>query len=232
MTSSCNPELKDHQPPPTSLATSTPRKIANNTLYLVISQVAIRLLGLVVMMMLTRYLGPAKYGDLTLAFAYWGLFAALVEAGIDMTLIREASQNPAQIGRLVGNGILLRGVFALGAFLLATALVPFLGYGPMRTRLLRLAVLLVPFSPFTVSRVIFLVTLKIKLVAVLDVIGQLVDTALIVSLILFDSHHVSHILLMKIAGMAFVQCLYLVYGRRLLSQAISFRPDWRSGKSC
>ena len=206
----------------------SPREtFAGNAIYLIASQVITRLLGLGVTMILTRHLGPDKYGDLTLAYAYWNLFAGLIEAGLDLTIIREASQDPDQLAELVGNGILLRGLFALSSALIALALVPFIGYDPTRTRLLRLAVLLLLFSPFAVSRTIFLVTLKIKRVAVLDVIGQLVNAAFVISLVLVSNCRSSHVLLMKIAGLAFTQCLYLVYGRRLLSQPISFRPDWQ-----
>ncbi len=200
---------------------------ASNAFSLIAGQIVTRLLGLGMTMILTRHLGPDKYGDLTLAYAYWNLFAGLIEAGLDLTIIREASQNPACLGQLVGNGILLRGLFALSSTLLAIVLVPFLGYDPTRTRLLRLAALLLLFSPFAVSRTIFLVTLKIKLVAVLDVIGQLINTAFVISLVLIGNYQTYHVLLMKIAGLAFSQCLYLVYGRRLISQPISFRPDWR-----
>jgi O-antigen/teichoic acid export membrane protein len=200
---------------------------ASNAFYLIAGQIVTRLLGLGMTMILTRHLGPDKYGDLTLAYAYWNLFAGLIEAGLDLTIIREASQNPARLGQLVGNGILLRGLFALSSTLLAIALVPFLGYDPTRTRLLRLAALLLLFSPFAVSRTIFLVTLKIKLVAVLDVIGQLINTAFVISLVLIGNYQTYRVLLMKIAGLAFTQCLYLVSGRRLLSQPLSFRPDWR-----
>jgi O-antigen/teichoic acid export membrane protein len=204
----------------------TPLQIASNTLYLFASQGAIRLLSLVVIMALTRYLGPARYGDLTLAYAYWILFATLVEAGLDLTIIREASQKPRQLGRLVSNGFLLRGAFAAGAYLVAMAAIPFLGYDPEEVRLLRLALLMLWLSPFTVVRLIFLVTLKIKLVAVLDVVGQSIQTALILSVVLFQWGSAELVLLMQFAATAVTLSIYLVYGRRLLPHPISLQVDW------
>jgi O-antigen/teichoic acid export membrane protein len=196
-------------------------------LYLTASHLVTRLLGLAATMVLTRYLGPAEYGDLTLAYAYWGLFGTLVEAGLDLTLIREASQNPERLGHLVGNGILLRGALAATGYFLATAALPVLGYGPATVRLLRLATLMLALSPFAVARLIFIVTLRIKLVAVLDGIGQLVNTALVLAVALFQSGRGEQVLLAQIAATAAAHGLYLAYGRRLLPGPIAFRVDWR-----
>lgn len=58
--------------------TST-RTIARNTIYLTGGHFLMRLIGLFEIMALTRYLGPELYGTLALSYAYWGLFAMLVE---------------------------------------------------------------------------------------------------------------------------------------------------------
>jgi O-antigen/teichoic acid export membrane protein len=196
-------------------------------LYLTVSHAVARLFGLAAVTILTRYLGPGEYGNLTLAYAYQGLFAALVEASLDLTLIREASKNPDKLGHYIGNGIMLRGIFAVGGYLLAKAVLPFLGYDPAEERFLGLAVSIILLSPFAVTRLIFLVTLEIKLVAILDAIAQLLSTISMLSVVLFQYGKGEQILVMQVAATAAAQCLYFAYGRRSLSQPISFRLDWR-----
>jgi O-antigen/teichoic acid export membrane protein len=201
-------------------------EIASNVFYLTTSQIITRLLGLVVTMVLARYLKPVRYGDLSLAYTYCGIFATFVEAGLDLTLIREASQDPSQLGRLVGNGILLRGVLALGGYALAFVMLPLLSYDPTRSHLLRLAIVLLLLSPFSLFRIVFLVTMNIKRVAVLDIVVQLINTALMLGMMLLGTDQEEHILLTKIGATGLGQFLYLIYSRHLLGSTISFRPDW------
>jgi O-antigen/teichoic acid export membrane protein len=208
-------------------AVNTPREIVSNAFYLTASHAVTCLLGLAVTTSLTRYLGPAEYGDLTLAYAYLGLFTSLVDAGLSLTLIREASQSPSRLGHIVGNGMMLRGVLTVGGYLLASAIIPLLGYDLAALRLFKLAILILLLSPFSVPRLVFLVAQRIKLVAVLDTIGQLVNTALVLSVVLSRYGRGGHILLVQLVATAVGQCFYLVYGRRLLTQPISLSVDWQ-----
>jgi O-antigen/teichoic acid export membrane protein len=127
------------------------RSIARNTLYMVGSHVGARLVGLAAAMLLTRRLGVAEYGQLTLAYAYWGLAAMICEAGFDVIIVREASKGTFPLAQLIGNGMLLRGVMALALYLLAQAALPWQGYDPATLPLVRLALLMLFCSPFSVA---------------------------------------------------------------------------------
>jgi len=210
---------------------STPRQIARNTLYLTASYILVRLLSLMTTMALTRYLGPAKYGDLMLAYAYCDLFNSLVEAGLSLTIIRQASQNMNRLGLFIGNGVLLRGVLAIGGYILAIGMLPSLGYEAAAVRLFRIAALWLLFSPLEVFRAIFLITLEIKKVAVLDTIGPLVNTMLVLGIISLEAGQVEQVLLIQLVTIALGRALYFVYGRRLLTHPISLQVDWQIWKS-
>jgi O-antigen/teichoic acid export membrane protein len=206
--------------------TVTPYQIAGNTLYLIVAQAVARGLGLATAMILTRHLGPAGYGDLTLAYAYWSLFATLVEAGLELTLIREASQHPDRAGRLLGTGILLRGLLGIAGYLLAMAILPGLGYDSAAMHLCRVALLMLFLSPTAISRLFFLITLEIKRLAVLEVLGQLIHTALVLVLILLGISSGGQLILAQFTAMAVAQGLYFAYGRHLLPVPICFKIDW------
>jgi len=203
----------------------TARTIAQNTLYLTGSHIAMRLIGLGEVMVLVRYLGPEMYGTLTLAYAYWSLFALIVEAGIDVTLVREASQNPERLTHLVGNGILIRTVIALGAYLIAVAALPWLGYDSDQRELFSLTLILLFFSPLAVARTIFPVLQRIWLVALLDLIGQLLHTTFILSAV-FLHGNIAQIVGMQVIATALTQTCYVFYGWQILPRPRVIQVDW------
>jgi O-antigen/teichoic acid export membrane protein len=184
-----------------------------------------RLIGLGEVMALTRYLGLEQYGSLTLAYAYWSLCALIVEAGIDVTLVREASQNPARLAHLVSNGMMLRALIALAAFVGALLALPWLGYDPEQRMLFSLTLVLILFSPLAVSRVIFLVLQRIGHIAVIDLVGQLVHTACILLAILLHGS-LMQIVSMQIVATALTQVCSVYCGWRLLPHTAPLRLDW------
>ncbi|EUA85951.1 polysaccharide biosynthesis family protein [Mycobacterium ulcerans str. Harvey] len=61
-------------------------------------QLICRILGMlasVVSVMLTaRYLGPGRYGQLTVAVAFIGMWASLVDLGIGRVIVRRVTSSP------------------------------------------------------------------------------------------------------------------------------------------
>lgn len=199
--------------------------MAGNTFYLFASYTLTSGVGLLVTILITRYLGPEKYGDLTLAYAYLGLFTLLVETQLGLTLIRESSQvAPSQMAHYIGNGVLLQGILSITGTAAAMLILPLWGYPPEIASLLRLGIWLLLLSPFALFRLIFLITQEIRLVAVLDTIVQLLSLAFSLFVLLLEGG-VAALLLLKIVSTALGGLLYYYYGRRLLAYPLSFRPD-------
>jgi len=206
---------------------TTSRDIARNTFYLASSHIVTRLLGLLVTMVLMRYLGLGNYGELTLAYAYLGLFSTLIDAGLDLTLIRTANQLPDRLGDLLGNGFLLRGLLAAAGYLLAAALLPFWGYPSQIVHLLRLALLMLLLLPLIMPRLALLVTQQIRLAAALDVIVQLVNTVFILCAVRFGQGSGAPVLIAQIAAFVIASPIYFAYTRRFLPRPLSFRIDFQ-----
>ena len=96
------------------------RKILQNSLWLFGAHAGGRLLNVVVIMALTRYLGIEDFGRYSLIYAFIGIFAFMTDIGVDMIIVREASRDPDKAGHMMGNGILLKTVFALLAIVSAS----------------------------------------------------------------------------------------------------------------
>ena len=202
-----------------------PHRIAGNTVYMLGSHILINLLGMVTTMLMIRALGPAEYGDLTLALAYLGFFTTLAEASLSVTITREASQTPAQLGKLLGNGLVLQGILAISAFVAATAISPFLGYNPAVTRLFQLGLALLLFSPFSLFRLVFLITQEIKLVAVLDIITRLLGFLFTLLIIKAGWAQANAMLWVQIGTTVAATAIYYRYSRQYIP-SLSLRLDW------
>ena len=69
---------------------NTSLRVATNTFYMLGSHILISLVGMITTMLVVRTLGPAAYGDLTLALAYFGFFMTLAESGLGLTILRKS----------------------------------------------------------------------------------------------------------------------------------------------
>ena len=201
--------------------------MAGNTFYLLSSYGLISGIGLLVTILITRYLGPERYGDLTLTYAYLGLFTLLIHTQLGLTLIRETSQvDQCQMSHYLGNGVLLQVILSVVGTAVAILILPLLGYAPETASLLRLASLLLLLAPFSSFRLIFLVTQEIRLVAMLDTIIQVFSLVLSLLVILLRGG-VATILVLRMVSTGLGGLLYYYHGRRLLTYPLSYRPDMR-----
>lgn len=177
-------------------------------------------------MVLTRSLNPDGYGELTLALAYLGLFTILVEGGLNMTVIRAGSQKPEELKHLLVNAFTLRCIITVIVWLVGSALVPFTDYSMHLLSLLWLAIATLLVSPLSMWRLVFLIHQEIKLVAVLDVIGQLLNTALLLGVLYLWEGSVMAVLWAFLIATLLGNMLYFIYSRHLLIGDVAIRLDW------
>jgi O-antigen/teichoic acid export membrane protein len=94
---------------------SLTRRVAANTAIGLAGRAAVMALGLASVAVLTRYLGPARYGQYGLAFSYTQLFGVIGDVGLFTVVVREISKTPERTEVLVGNAIMMRLVLSLAA---------------------------------------------------------------------------------------------------------------------
>lgn len=92
------------------------RRYASNTGWLFLERLLKMPVSLIIIILLTRYLGPENYGLLSYAQSYVGIFVAFSTLGIDVILVRELSKDKEKNNKLLGTALalkLLASVFAI-----------------------------------------------------------------------------------------------------------------------
>jgi O-antigen/teichoic acid export membrane protein len=101
------------------VAVSARRRVASNTALQLVGKGALLAMGAVSIAVLTRYLGPERYGQYTLALMYMQLFAVLADVGLFTTVVREISRDPSRTDELAGNALTLRLLLSVAMIVLA-----------------------------------------------------------------------------------------------------------------
>lgn len=87
-------------------------QVGRNTIVQVAGKALGTILGLIVVALLTRYLGTEGYGQYTTIIAYLGFFSVIADFGLYLMVIREISKEGANPEKIVGNIFSLRVIFA------------------------------------------------------------------------------------------------------------------------
>lgn len=98
---------------------SLARKILGNTFAQVAGRFATALLAVIVVKILTVYLGQAGYGRYATIYEFLAFFGAFADFGIFTIAVREMSRDKAKEAMIFGNALALRTLFTSGALLVA-----------------------------------------------------------------------------------------------------------------
>jgi len=104
------------------------RRVAGNTIALLMGKGVRLLVSMVLGVLLARYLGDLHYGNWTVARSLCALLTILTALGMSKIAIRECSSRPGEAGHYLGTILVLRLIFSLASILLALLLVYGLGY--------------------------------------------------------------------------------------------------------
>ena len=113
-------------------------KIAHNTIIQVAGKIIASILSLIALMLMTRYLGPAGFGEYTTAFTFVSIFAICADFGLTLVTSRLLSVPGADEKKIINNLFGLRIVLALGL----VGLAPFFVFALPYSRTIQLAVLI------------------------------------------------------------------------------------------
>jgi O-antigen/teichoic acid export membrane protein len=159
--------------------TSRTAAVAQNTLAQVLARAVSVLASLAVIPVLTRYLGPALFGEYALVITLNALLLSVTDLGIQTIATRDAAQAPEQMGVLASQAVILR---TLGTIVLAGISVGILfitGYPqPVKLGFAIMAITTLVNALQTGFAVILQSTLKLYLLSFAEVVGRLVSTGL------------------------------------------------------
>jgi O-antigen/teichoic acid export membrane protein len=88
-------------------------KIVKNASWIIISKFIQSILGLVITMLIARYLGPKNFGVISYAASLVGFVTPLVFLGINNILVQEITKNSQKEGVIIGTSMLLSIISAL-----------------------------------------------------------------------------------------------------------------------
>lgn len=84
------------------------RKVIGNTGWLFTEKIVQMVLGLLVGVWITRYLGPERFGRFNYAIAIVGLFLPIAKLGLDSIVIRNLTRDPTRKDETLGTAFLLK----------------------------------------------------------------------------------------------------------------------------
>jgi len=116
-------------------------RIVKNAVYLLVSDVGIRLISAAVAVLVARYLGPEQYGVLAVALALLGVAGYFTDLGLTPVMIREGTKPGANFPQLLSGTLRLRLLFA-GVTTLVMVLVAWFYYPSSTVRLVILVVVI------------------------------------------------------------------------------------------
>lgn len=104
------------------------RDVGRNMGAFAVAQIAVRIIGLVVVVGVARLLTTDDYGRYSVAFALSSMLTLPVESGMGGYLVREGTQNPQRLGVVLGHVLALQtltGVVAVGVAALVSVLLDY-----------------------------------------------------------------------------------------------------------
>lgn len=182
---------------------TTRQKIAYNITFSSAARIIDTFLALVIMGLLTRYLGPSGFGDYIIVFTFWYIFTVLADLGLYSIVVREISQNEEKESEIISNAFTLRMASTALIFFIGTLIVFFLPYGNQ----IKLGVVIAALGFWAlfggqVLMGVFQKNIKIDRSALAEMAGRIVQLFLVAFFIAKDFHFLSIILAFSVSGIA------------------------------
>jgi O-antigen/teichoic acid export membrane protein len=156
------------------------RKIAYNVVVSSVSKILSTILALVSIGLITRYLGAAGFGEYATVLAFLALFSAVADLGLYSTATREISRPNADEAKIIGNIFSLRLVVSGMVLLVSPIFFWFLPYSlELKEAILIIAASFLFSSSYQVLNGIFQKNLAMDKVAVVELLGKIIQVGMI-----------------------------------------------------
>ena len=152
------------------------RKYFTNTSWLLAERIFRMAVQLFVGIYVARYLGPERFGLLSYANSYVGIFTAIAILGLDGIVVRELVKSPDQRDTLLGTSFLLKVVGTLLMWVLILATLFFSNNDPLTSALIAIIAFGVLFQTFNVIDYNFQAEVKSKYVVHSQIVQLIVSS--------------------------------------------------------
>lgn len=156
--------------------------ITQNTLGQVGARVLSLLASFVALPILTRYLGPALFGEYSLVLTFNAMLLSLTDLGIQTIATREATQHPDELGGLAHRAVILRSLAAVVLTALSLAILSVSGY-PVSVKVgFAIIAPTVLFNALATGfAVVLQTTLKLYVLGLADMLGRILTALLLIA---------------------------------------------------
>ncbi|MCK4814134.1 oligosaccharide flippase family protein, partial [bacterium] len=163
---------------------STVKRVAKNTGIVIAGNVIFRLVSLVVMIYLARYLGTDGFGEYSFVFAYLAFFGVITELGLQTILVRDMSRDPSNAPKLFGNAYIIKLIVTIFAVTLSIVLITLMSYPADTTTYVYIAAITLLFLSFSdLYATLFQANLKMEYHIIAKLAFKFLSAALIFGII-------------------------------------------------
>ena len=128
---------------------STVQRVARNTGIVIVGNVIYRLISLVLIIYLARYLGTVGFGKYSFVFAYLAFFGVITDLGLQTILVREMSRDTSIAPKLIGNAFIIRWILTIFAVVLSLIIITLMSYPADTTTYIYIAAFTLLFQSFS-----------------------------------------------------------------------------------
>lgn len=104
------------------------KRIAKNTGVMLIGNNALKIISILLVFFIARYLGDAEYGKFSFVLSFTGLFFIFMDLGTRILIVREIAQNKKKAPKIVSNVLLLKVFTSFIVYLIIIAVAVILKY--------------------------------------------------------------------------------------------------------
>ncbi|MBU4000439.1 flippase [Patescibacteria group bacterium] len=179
------------------------QKIAYNVTFSATARIIETFLALVIVGLLTRYLGKSDFGDYITVLNFWYIFSVLADWGLYSITVREISRNSDREKEIISNAFTLRIVSASLVFFIGVIASFFLPYsGQIKTGIILASFGFWALLSSQVLMGLFQKKLRIDRVAIAEIISRIFQFFLIVALIKYGLGFSAIIAVVSLTGIA------------------------------
>lgn len=196
---------------------STVQRVAKNTGIVIAGDVIFRLISLVVIIYLARYLGVVDFGKYNFIFAYLAFFNVITDLGLQAILVREMARDPVITPKLIGNAYIIRGLLTAIAVISSVVTITLMSYPTDMTTYVYIATFMLLFISFSdFYRTIFEANLRMEYNTIAKLVFKVVSAGLILWIIFVLQGTLTQILLALVFSEGIKMLISYSFSRRFV----------------
>jgi O-antigen/teichoic acid export membrane protein len=130
---------------------STLKRIVKNASVTFIGNNILKVLTMILVIFIARYLGDVEYGKFTFAISFTGLFFLLIDLGTRILVVRDIASNKKNASKIISNIIILKSISSLLVFFIIIIASNLLNYSKETFTSIIIASLGLLFSSFSIT---------------------------------------------------------------------------------